>query len=66
MTLTLENGNGEMLTCLVPTTWQDLALIFCKNGLLHRNVIIALGLLAQAQCWQTTLVHPRVLWFLIW
>ena len=42
----LENGNGEMLTCLVPTTWRERALMFCKNGLLHRNVIIALDLLA--------------------
>ena len=66
MTVALENGNGEMLTCLVPTTWQERALMFSKNGLLHRNVIIALGLVAQAQCWQTTLVHPRVLRFLSW
>jgi len=35
-----------MLTCLVPTTWQERALMFRKNGLFHRNVIIALGLLS--------------------
>ena len=50
-TVALENGkialeNCEMLTCLVPTTWQERALMFRKNGLLHRNVITALGLLA--------------------
>jgi len=46
MTVALENGSGEMLTCLVPTTWQERALMFRKNGLLLRNVLIALGLLA--------------------
>jgi len=35
-----------MLTYLVRTTWQERALMFRKNGLLHRNVIIPLGLLA--------------------
>jgi len=41
-TVALENGNGEMLTCLVPTTCQKRALMFRNNGLLHRNVISAL------------------------
>jgi len=40
----------------LPTTWQESELMFCNNGLLHHNVIIAAGPQFQAQCWQITLV----------
>jgi len=38
----------EIVTCLVPTTWQKCELMYRNNGLLHRNVIIIItvGLLA--------------------
>jgi len=33
-----------------PTTWQESDLMIHNNGLLHHNVIIAAGLLSEAQC----------------
>jgi len=45
----------------LPTEWQESELMFRNNGLLHHIVIIVVGLLSQAQCWQTTSVHPHVL-----
>jgi len=48
----------------LPTTWQEPELMFRNNGLLHHNVMITAGLKSQAQCWQTTSVHPRVSRFL--
>jgi len=35
--------------CHLSTTWQESQLMFRNNGLLHHNVIIAAGLLSQAQ-----------------
>jgi len=35
----------KMVTCL-PTTWQESELMFRNNGLLHHNLIIAVGLQA--------------------
>jgi len=50
----------------LPTEWQESELMFRNNGLLHHIVIIVVGLLSQAQCWQTTSVHPHVLRCLSW
>jgi len=55
----MDNGNGHL-----PTTQQVSELTSRNDGFLHHNVMVAAGLLPQAQCWYAALVHPRVFRFL--